>query len=557
MRYLSTNGRWVSTEDIPEMPGRLTSEEMVDRGLLHPSMLGLNQLDRRPKSENAEEASGLLSDGIPPFGGTIRLTDGPGGEQRFASYYDVMMLNPWAHGTIHTIARGLSRLPLKLYEPADPAGDPEPGTVAGVINPSRKNAAGRVAWALRYPTNGTVPADRNTPPSRRAMWYSTVVNKLIHGNAVWEIIRGNSGLEGFNFIPMEQVEMDEDSLIYKIHKAQYGFPILGMDLRDTGREPERILVPEDVVHFGLWEGGRRPLNPSPVRALHATIALYDAVSRYMVAFFNNGARVSGNLKVEKADPKTQTAIRQEILKLYAGPTNAGKVLVTSGEWQAFNKEPEFDGIVNLMKYSRDEIFVTYGVPPPVMGVIERAIMSNVREMRDQYVRDLIGPHAEFLSGDFEAQVIDRSDSLRQRQIFAEFDVDEQLRPDLWKRAASFRNILLAYTPNELRRIERQQELTGEANPRGYADTIQRPLNESPLSNLPDYGRRDDQNERKVDIEERRVQHEIDHGKGTEPHINDPNKPDEVAPEEEKEPAGPSGNGVGPDEEDEDAVRPQL
>lgn len=492
MRYLTAGNRWVSTEEPRVADFDARPEAMVDAGLLHPDMLSLSG------------AWDLMTDGIPAMGGLVRLTDGPGGQPRYASYYDVLATNPWGHGTIHTIARGLARLPLKLYEP-DPADDAEPGTVAEIINPNRKDDAGRIAWALRYPN----PAPyRNAPRSRRSLWYSTVVAKLVHGNALWEIRRDpEGGVLGFTFIPMEQVEMDQDTLVYKVKKAEYGSPVITLDVGERTNKPaQRVLQPRDVVHFGLWETGRRPLNPSPVRSLHTTVALYDAVSKHMLAFFKNGARLSGHLKVEPGtNERAKEAIRQEIYKLYADPSNTGKVLVSSADWQAFHREPQFDQIVNLIKHSRDEIFVTYGVPPPVMGVIERAIMSNVREMRDQYYRDLIGPHSELLAGDFESQVIDSDPVLADRQIFAEFDVDEQLRPDLWKRAASFRNIMLGYTPNELRRIERQPALKGDQDPNGYANTLQRPLNESPLTNMPDYGLRDRVQMERVEVERERVQ----------------------------------------------------
>lgn len=495
-RYLSKGNRWVTSQAVAAIESG-DSEELVEAGLLHPSNL------------EAEEASiDLLKDGLHPLvHGLVRLTDGPGGVARYASYYDILMTNPWGYGTIHTIARGLARLPLKLYKLQLDA--ETEGSVNEVIQPNRKNIGGRIAWALRYPNGAGEFVD--SAPYRQSLWYGTVINKLIHGNALWEIKRNAANeILGFKMHPWEFVEMDEDRYIYRIHKAEYsatGFDFSRLVSRDQ-EPPEKILTPDQVVHYGLWEGGRRPLNPSPVRALHTTVALYDAVSRHMVSFFNNGARVSGHLRVEPTTgAKAREVIRQEILKLYSGPQSAGKVLISSGDWQAFHREPQFDGIVNLTKFSRDEIFVTYGVPPPVMGVIDRAIMSNAREMRDQYVRDLIGPHAEFLAGAFESQVVDRYMTLRNENVVAQFDVDEQLRPDLWKRATVFRELLLAYTPNELRRIERNPRLLGEADPNNYGETLRIPLNESPMNNIPDYNLRDELNVRRMELEEQRFEHE--------------------------------------------------
>src|SRR5690606_41439521 len=110
------------------------------RGLLHPEALSMANL--------FASESPLLEYGLNP-GALVRLTDGPGGVPRYATYYDVMMCNPWGHGTLHTIARGLARLPLRPYKERP---DAEPGSVAAAIHADRKGGvAGQSACGLRYP----------------------------------------------------------------------------------------------------------------------------------------------------------------------------------------------------------------------------------------------------------------------------------------------------------------------------------------------------------------------------------------------------------------------
>lgn len=492
-RYLTADGNWRSTEQLSKtVDSSPSSEDLVQKGLLHP-----DNLDNLASDD-------LLVNGIRPTT-LIRLTDGPGGVPRWVSYYDVMMSNPWAAGTINTIARGFGRLPLKLYLP-DNDPDTDPGTVQKTINPNLGGNVGeQIAWALRYPNLKPNPGQKrppNSPPSHKAMMFASITSKLIYGNTVWGVRRDKQqNVIGFRFYPTDSIEMDEENLLYKVHTPRYR----NMQWNFVPeRKPEEVLQPEDVCHFGLWENGIRPWNGSPVRALHMTIALFDAVYTHITTWFNNGGRLSGHLSVDgKLSDKAREAINAEIRNLYAGSHNTGKIMVSSGQWTPFHREPEFSGIIDLMKFSRDEIFVTYGVPPPVMGVLERAIMANAREMRDQYVRDLIGPHAEFFAGDFESQVIDREPELVESNVFAAFDIDEQLRPDLWKRAAVFRNLMLAYTPNELRQIEHQPRLLDE-----QADTIWRPLNEGPLGAMPDYPHKEDLDERRVRIEEERLQKEL-------------------------------------------------
>jgi phage portal protein BeeE len=65
-------------------------------------------------------------------------------------------------------------------------------------------------------------------------------------------------------------------------------------------------------------------------------------------------------------------------------------MVTSAEWQALSADPQASNIVELAKLSREEIAAAFQVPPPILGILERAIRANVTELRSQFLRDVVG-----------------------------------------------------------------------------------------------------------------------------------------------------------------------
>ena len=65
------------------------------------------------------------------------------------------------------------------------------------------------------------------------------------------------------------------------------------------------------------------------------------------------------------------------------------------------------------------------------------------------------------------------------------------------------------------------------NPNKWADTIQRPLNESPLNNLPDQRKKEDLEERKVGLQEKSAKRDAEQPK-SEP------KKNEIAPDDDSE-----------------------
>jgi len=134
--------------------------------------------------------------------------------------------------------------------------------------------------------------------------------------------------------------------------------------------------------------------------------------RHLVAFFGNSARPSGFIGLDKDLNKARAEEIRGVLKdLYASPENAGKVIAMAGAtWQEMGKAPDQSAIVELVKLSREEIAAAYSVPPPVLGILDQAIKSNVKELREQFGRDALGPWASDVEGEFAAQLLPQQPS---------------------------------------------------------------------------------------------------------------------------------------------------
>src|SRR5207302_7466651 len=172
-------------------------------------------------------------------------------------------------------------------------------------------------------------------------------------------------------------------------------PILSYEVRGTLGAEGKFFAPDDVIHFCSGDDPDKPIGLSPLEPLKHTMALLDAINRHTGAFFANQARLSGHLKV---GPNTQDRdlerIRETVKQLYTAPENAGKVLVTSADWQSMGAPPNQTEIIELIRLSREEVLAAYNIPPPVAGILDRAIKSNIQELREQFGRDTLGPDAE-------------------------------------------------------------------------------------------------------------------------------------------------------------------
>jgi hypothetical protein len=87
----------------------------------------------------------------------------------------------------------------------------------------------------------------------------------------------------------------------------------------------------------------------------------------------------------------------------------------------------------------------------MLGILDRAIKSNVKELREQYIRDSVGPWANETEAEFQAQLIPAQPSWS--SLFVEFQLAEQLRPDLEARALVYQRLMSVFAIDEIRAFE--------------------------------------------------------------------------------------------------------
>lgn len=106
--------------------------------------------------------------------------------------------------------------------------------------------------------------------------------------------------------------------------------------------------------------------------------LADAWNRY---FFANSARPDALLQSDTPiSAEVQRKVVEQWKKTNGGPKNNGKIAVLSGlkyvEINRMHKDMDF---VNLRKMLREEILAAFGVPQSMVGILDQANYSNMKE----------------------------------------------------------------------------------------------------------------------------------------------------------------------------------
>jgi len=214
-------------------------------------------------------------------------------------------------------------------------------------------------------------------------------------------------------------------------QAQGSLVITGYKLRVGGLERE--IPAEDVIHIR----GYNPENPitglSSLETLRRILAEEDSTGKYREELWQNSARMSGFIErpSDAGDwsEKARKRFLTEFAELYAGEGKGGKtaVLEDGMTWRpaAFSaREAEYLG---SRKLTREECARAFHIPLPMVGILDNATFSNIREQHKQLYQDSLGPWLTMIEQDIDLQLLPDFESEGIEYVYSEFNILEKLQ----------------------------------------------------------------------------------------------------------------------------------
>ena len=279
---------------------------------------------------------------------------------------------------------------------------------------------------------------------------------LVHGNSVTEAESGAN-----------------DSILLTPKDWRYCRPL--MPFRDTvdgfqfdvdTDQYRRDVSVDDVLHIAYWSP-TGPIGVSPLQQLGVTLQIEDAAQRAQRAIFANGMRQSSMLVASEqfmglapADREVvMQQLRDSITELFAGPDNSGRpLLLPPGlDYKPAGQSMAEADLIEQRKITREEVAAVYLIPPPLIGILDKATYSNITTQRDMTYTDCLGPPLVLIEQCLNAQIV--RNLLGETDVFAEFDFAAVLRGDPLEEIAALRDAIgtALLTPNEGRGILNRQK----------------------------------------------------------------------------------------------------
>lgn len=277
---------------------------------------------------------------------------------------------------------------------------------------------------------------------------------LVHGNSITEV------LDGAN----ERIQFQSKDWRFASPIRPWRGSLEGFKVDWDSNDFQREVSIDSILHIAWWSPAG-PIGTSPLQQLGVTLKMEDSAQRYANSMLQNAARPPSAITASdeflglERDERREIMqqLRQDVTTIYGGPENAGKpALLPPGlDWKPIGHSAVEAELIDQRKIARDEIASVYMIPPPMMGILDKATYSNIETQREMIYTESIGPPLVLIEQMINAQVV--RDMLREDDIYVEYDFAGVLRGDRLKEVQGLREAISTalLTPNEGRTILNQ------------------------------------------------------------------------------------------------------
>lgn len=349
-----------------------------------------------------------------------------------ASYQQIYESQQWVFTAVNKLNRVASALPLNVYKmQGERPGEHEQVHDHPLVDLLQRPREGRGSMYVK----------------QKLMWPT-----LLHGNGLIAKVLDSPGSA-----PSSLVALDWRFLTphYTDDSATQ------VDFWETTQTGERVfLAPDSVIHMA-WESGMGDIGLSPLKPLTATIHVEDAAQRYQASSFGNGVRHSSayilppDVELTKEE---KDELRAAMQAQAGGVDKAFQMALVSGggDIKTLSHSAVEAELIDQRKLNREEIAAAYDIPPPLIGILDRATFSNIETQAKMLYGMVLGPWLGLMKETIQAQLIDTYKPWRDERLFVDFDLSEVLKGEPLAEIQAIREAIGTgiMTPNEGRQARK-------------------------------------------------------------------------------------------------------
>ncbi|MFF9043340.1 phage portal protein [Streptomyces parvulus] len=197
---------------------------------------------------------------------------------------------------------------------------------------------------------------------------------------------------------------------------------------------------DEVIHIHGYSPTDMTYGESPIEALRELILESSQAAKQREQMWRGGARLTGVLVRPPDAPEWGKEERRRFREMWrtfsaGGGAEGGTPILEDGmDYKPVGFNPEQAQYIEARKLNREECAAAYYIPPPLIGILDHATYSNIKEQHAHLYQDTLGPWTVDLQQEFVAQLLpDLPDS---QDVYCEFNVEAKMRGDFESQATA-------------------------------------------------------------------------------------------------------------------------
>jgi HK97 family phage portal protein len=202
----------------------------------------------------------------------------------------------------------------------------------------------------------------------------------------------------------------------------------------------REFAPEEVVHIHGYTPETLTHGTSPIESLRDLLLESAESAKQRQAMWKGGARHTGVLVRPPEAPEWGPKERARFREMWRAFTQGGggeggtPILEDGMDYKPVGFNPEQAQYIEGRKLTREECAAAYFIPPPLIGILDHATYSNIKEQHSHLYQDTLGPYMVMFAQEIQAQILpDLPDS---EDVYCEFNIDAKMRGSFEEQAAA-------------------------------------------------------------------------------------------------------------------------
>ncbi|MGW5737009.1 MULTISPECIES: phage portal protein [Streptomyces] len=197
---------------------------------------------------------------------------------------------------------------------------------------------------------------------------------------------------------------------------------------------------DEVVHIHGYRPDSLAHGCSPMEALRDLLLEERESAKQRAAMWRNGARMTGVI-TRPVDAEWNAEERRRFREMWqtfaqgGGAEGATAILEDGMQYVPVSVSPQQAQYVEARKLTREEVAAAFFIPPPLVGILDHATFSNIREQHLHLYQDTLGPWLVMFEQEIAAQILPDLEGDNEG-VYAEFNIQAKMRGSFEEQAAA-------------------------------------------------------------------------------------------------------------------------